>query len=175
MNILKRVLLILATVALYTNMSVSQASIFKVDTIDFTADGTTAGLLLSSASPNLGSAWFHNFEFPPVPRNRLLSATLTVVGSGVDADEIGMYFNNIGLGTMTATAVNNTTIFDLSTSWLTTNNLTVAFNWLQEEGTALIESSTLTVEVPEPATISLMLIALLSMIYLMKRRSMRQN
>lgn len=158
---------IIISAAIFFTLTNAQASSFIVDEINFT-DTYGAPLVISSGSP--GATWTHQFNDADLPLNRILSATLSIVASGVEANEIEMLFNFNPLGYLNSGTGSLATIFDLDTSWIAQpKNYATTFNILYE-GSATLYSSTLTVEVPEPTTISLLLVALLGFMYITKRR-----
>lgn len=165
----KKLWAVIITTAIYFALANAHASSFIVDEINF-SDTYGAPLVISSDSP--GVTWTHQFTFPDMPLNRILSATLSIFASDVETNEISMYFQANSIGTLAASGLgSSTTIFDLDTSWLVEPfNLATAFNFLSDEGSATLYSSTLTVEVPEPTTISLLLVALLGFMFMTKRR-----
>lgn len=166
---MKKLCALLISAAFYLNLTNVQASSYVVDEIDF-----GDGLEIVNTLQLSGTSWWHHSLDLTGISDKILSATLSIIAGGVDTNEVFVRFEGNNLGYLNVSEANNrtTTIFDLNTSWLSEgflSNETTALN-IMDEQSATIYSSILTVEVPEPGTISLLLLALLGFVYITKRQ-----
>lgn len=166
---------LLISTVFYLTLTNAQASSYIVDEIDFGVDGFE----IVNTIPLSGTSWWHHsLDLTGISIDRILGATLSIIAASVDTtNEIFVQFENNNLGYLNTSDANNrsTTVFNLNTSWLSKgflSNETTALN-IMEGQSATIYSSILTVEVPEPGTISLLLFSLLGFVYITKRSQIK--
>ena len=168
---MKKLCALLISAAFYLSLTNAQASSYVVDEIDF-GDGLE---IVNTQILSGTSWWHHSLDLTGISLDNILSATLSIIAGGVDTNEVFVQFEGNNLGYLNANDANNnrtTTIFDLNTSWLSEgflSNETTALNIVDGQS-AVIYSSILTIAVPEPGTISLLLLALLGFAYITKRQ-----
>jgi len=162
---------LLVSTVFYLTLTNAQASSYIVDEINFGVDGFE----IVNTIPLSGTSWWHHsLDLTSISIDRILGATLSIIASGIDTtSEVLVQFENNNLGYLNISNANSrsTTVFNLSPSWLSQgflSNETTALN-IMEGQSATIYSSILTVEIPEPGTISLLLFSLLGFVYITKR------
>ncbi len=152
-----------AAAMLLALLPAANASYFIVDTVDVNQDVTSSG----------GAAWYHMIDLTNVPKSRILSATLDIVAEDVDTGEdISVFFGLNNLGYLNLSSVDTSTVFDLSPSWIEAFNLGAALEIASGDTQtwANIISSTLSVEVPEPATTALFALGLAAFGFVVARK-----
>ncbi len=169
-QLMKKLCAVLISAAFYLTLTNAQASSYIVDEIDF-----GEGLEIVNTLQLSGTSWWHHsLDLTGISLDSIVSATLSIIAGGVDTNEVFLQFEGNNLGYLNVGDANNrtTTIFNLNSSWLSEgflSNETTALN-IMDGQSATIYSSILTIEVPEPGTISLLLLALLGFVYITKRQ-----